>query len=119
MNVVVPRLNAAEAAALAIVVGGTLLFGAYGVATRSPNTIPYVATVCALTTLLVLSRRTSMPPLITIALAVLGIAHLAGGLVTVGNDVLYNAHFGIRAIEYDHFVHAVGVFLAAIAVWTN
>ena len=118
MNVTANRLDLAESTALFIVAFGTLLFGTYGIATHSANTVPYVATVCVLTVALVRFRRTSIPAPIAITLAVLGVAHLAGGLVNVGDDVLYNAHIGSRAIEYDHFVHALGICLGTIALWT-
>ena len=117
MTVSVRALDSAELTALSIFASGTLVLGSYGVATRSPNTMPYVATVVALAALLARLRRRSLPPVITIGLACLAIAHLAGGVITVGDDVLYNAHAGHPAIEYDHFVHAAGVFLGTVALW--
>jgi len=118
VNVSIRTVDPAELTALRLLSAGTILLGTYGAVTHSPNTIPYVATVVALAVVLVRVRRTAMPPAITIGLACLGIAHLAGGLITVGDDVLYNAHAGLHAIEYDHFVHSAGVFLGTVTLWT-
>jgi putative membrane protein len=61
---------------------------------------------------------------LVIALAVDASFHLAGGLVSVGDDVLYNASIGPRIaslnthlLQYDHFVHAFGAFLATLTLW--
>jgi hypothetical protein len=67
----------------------------------------------------------SLPGPLVIALAVDAVAHLAGGLVSVGNDVLYNAALGTRVaalhthiLQYDHFVHGFGAFIATLTIWT-
>lgn len=51
--------------------------------------------------------------------------HLAGGLIRVGDDVLYNAAIGPYAgslrthvIQYDHLVHAFGTFVGTLTLWT-
>jgi uncharacterized membrane protein YjdF len=69
-------------------------------------------------------RRAPLPGPLVIALAVDAAAHLAGGLVAVGDDVLYNASIGPRVaslhthlVQYDHFVHAFGAFLATLTLW--
>ena len=119
MNAAVRSIETTEATAVRILCVGTMVLGTYGAVTQSPNTIPYLFTVGTLAALLVRLRLTSMPPAITIALACLGIAHLAGGLVTVGDDVLYNAHVGWQAFQYDHLVHSAGIFLGTVVVWTQ
>jgi hypothetical protein len=70
-------------------------------------------------------RRAPIPGPLAIALAVHAIAHLAGGLVTVGNDVLYNASIGTHVaslhthvLQYDHLVHGFGTFVGTLTLWT-
>ncbi len=48
----------------------------------------------------------------------LSAAHLAGGLVQVGDGVLYNAHWWTEVFQYDHLVHSSASFAATLAVWT-
>jgi hypothetical protein len=38
--------------------------------------------------------------------------------VRVGDGVLYNASFWTEAFQYDHLVHASGVFAGTLVVWT-
>jgi hypothetical protein len=112
------RFNATERRALGLLIVSVAAFGIYGFATDSPSTLSYVVTVSVLGALLATFRRDALPPRLTFALALLVVAHLAGGLINVGDDVLYNAHVFSPALQYDHFVHASGVFLGTIVVWT-
>ena len=41
-------------------------------------------------------RRKPLPGALVLAVAVDAVAHLAGGLVAVGDDVLYNGSIGAR-----------------------
>jgi len=52
-----------------------------------------------------------------LALACLALGHMAGGLVIVGDDVLYNAHPPLHAFQYDHVFHASASGVAAIVLW--
>ena len=113
------RLDHIESTALHLLAVGTTAFAAYGIATRSPNTVPYTLTVVALTAALMRWRRAPVPRPIAFGLAALAIAHLAGGLIAVGDDVLYNAHLGHPALEFDHLVHATGVALGVVVLWMN
>jgi len=112
------RLAAPERTALAIVVGALVGFGAYGVTTGAPSTVAYLSTVLAVGAALLCLRRRPLPGPLPLALAALSVAHLAGGLVRVGGNVLYNASPGSPALRYDHFVHASGVLLGTMVLWT-
>jgi uncharacterized membrane protein YjdF len=117
MNTATRTLNDAETTSLAVLVAGATLLGSYGFATHSPNTIPYLLTIAVLAAAFRRLQRSAMPPTVTIGLACVAVAHLAGGLITVGDDVLYNAHAGLAALEYDHFVHTAAIYFGTIAVW--
>jgi putative membrane protein len=69
-------------------------------------------------------RRAPRPGLLAAGLAVAAIATLAGGLIPVGGDVLYNASIGpynqalgTHFLQYDHLAHAYVSFVAAFACW--
>src|SRR3954468_17227580 len=98
-------LTAHEVVAVAATLTATATVGTYGFLTGAPSTVAYVAIVLALTAGLVHLRRTRLappppprtplaaplPPALVLALAAVATAHLTGGLVRVGDDVLYNA----------------------------
>ena len=104
---------------MAILAAAMVGFGIYGAATGAKSTGGYVISVAVVGALVWRVRRTPLPGPLVITLAVDAALHLAGGLVAVGNDVLYNASIGPRVtslhthiLQYDHFVHAFGAFLA-------
>ena len=45
------------------------------------------------------------------------VVHLSGGLIRVGDDVLYNASPGVELLRYDHFAHALGIFFGTQLLW--
>ena len=112
------RIDSSELTGLSLLSIFALVFGIYGFATRSPNTVLYLFTVAAVTALLIRLRSTSLPKPLTFALPCVALAHLAGGLVRVGDDVLYNAHIGSRVFQYDHLVHSVAVFVGTLVIWS-
>jgi hypothetical protein len=113
-----PPLSQVERAALAIAGAGSVGFAVYGFATGAPSTVAYPFIVAVGGALIIRFRREPIPGALAIALAVLAVAHLAGGLVRVDHDVLYNASFGSPALRYDHFVHASGIFVGTLLLWT-
>src|SRR5690348_5420828 len=106
-----------ERSALAVAAVATAAFGAYGLATGAPSTAAYVVTIAAVAVLLVRLRPPQLSPALTCAFAGLAVAHLAGGLVRVDGDALYNAYVGSRVFEYDHLVHTTAVFMGTLALW--
>ncbi|MEO7556317.1 MAG: hypothetical protein ABIV94_06895 [Acidimicrobiales bacterium] len=110
-------LDETERACLTVLVAALIGFGAYGFQTAAPSTVAYLFTTSMVATTLVWFRRTPLPPRLTAALTVLAVAHLAGGLVRVGDNVLYNAQLGLPAVEYDHFVHAGAVLAGCLVLW--
>jgi hypothetical protein len=120
-----PPLSNAERVAAGIVIVAMVGFGIYGFATSAPSTVAYLVIVVGAAAVVRQLRHTVLPAPLVIALAVDAAAHLAGGLVRVGDDVLYNASIGpsvaalhTHILQYDHFVHAFGTFLATLTIWT-
>lgn len=99
-------------------------FFIYGHAVKSPSTVGYCSAVIVIGAGIALLRRAPLPGLLAAGLAVAAIATLAGGLVPVGGDVLYNAGIGpydqalgTHLLQYDHLAHAYVSFVAAFACW--
>lgn len=111
-------LTPTETRALQVVVVASATFGVYGWATKAPSTLAYLATVAVLAGALLALRRPRgpLPSPLAAGSAALAVAHLAGGLVRVGDSVLYNATFLSPALRYDHLVHASAVFVATLVL---
>lgn len=119
-----PRLSRAERGALQVVAVALAGFGGYGFATGSPSTAGYVFSVVLIGAAVVWLRRAVLPDLLAVALAVAAVADLAGGLINVGQNVLYNASIGpysaalgTHLLQYDHIAHAYVSFVTAFAGW--
>ncbi|HEY5153535.1 MAG TPA: DUF2238 domain-containing protein [Acidimicrobiales bacterium] len=117
-------ISAAETAAVAIVAVAIVGFAVYGVATGAPSTVGYLTSVVLVGGLVFWLRREQLPPFLAIALAVDAVAHLAGGMIAVGDSVLYDASVGpwfgaldTHLFQYDHLVHAYGSMVATVALW--
>jgi len=99
-------------------------FCSYGFATGSPSTVGYVSSVLIIGAAIVWLRRAAVPGLLAAGLAIAAIATLAGGLINVGHNVLYNASvgpynrtLGTHFLQYDHFAHAYVSFVVVFACW--
>ena len=119
-----PRLSRAERVATGTAAVAVAGFAGYGFATHSPSTIGYVSSVLVIAAAVVAQRRVVLPPLLAAGLAIAAIVTLAGGLIRVGHDVLYNANtgpyspaLGTHYLQYDHFAHAYVSFVIVFACW--
>jgi uncharacterized membrane protein YjdF len=119
-----PPLSRAERGAIQIVAVALAGFCIYGFATGSPSTAGYVFSVLVIGAAIAWLRRAVLPDLLAIALAIAAIVHLAGGLINVGQNVLYNASvgpyikaLGTHVLQYDHAAHAYVSFVTAVACW--
>jgi hypothetical protein len=112
-----PPLAVHERAALAIVAVALVGFATHGAVNGVDGTPEYVVTVAGLAALLYTLRHRVLPAPVAYAAAASATAHLAGGLVRVGDSVLYNATPGPEALRYDHLGHALGTFAGARLVW--
>jgi hypothetical protein len=114
-------LSPPEVVALAAIATATAAAGTYGFLTGAPSTVAYVTVVLGLTAGVTHLRRTRrcepLPTALVLALAAVATAHLCGGLVRVGDDVLYNATLGGQLGRYDHVVHSLATALGALTCW--
>ena len=120
-----PPLSPAESTAVHAAAAAIVGFGVYGFATGAPSTMAYLVSVVAVGLVIRHFRREPLPGPVAIGLAVAAAAHMAGGLVRVGHDVLYNASTGpyvaslhTHVLQYDHFAHTFAVFVGTLTLWT-
>jgi hypothetical protein len=118
------RLNRAERASLLVAGAAAAGFCLYGFATGSPSTVGYVSSVIIIGAAIAWLRRAPLPGLLAPGLAIAAISTLAGGLINVGHDVLYNASIGpysnslgTHYLQYDHLAHAYVSFVVTFACW--
>jgi hypothetical protein len=112
-----PALTAPERVALSVVVAAVAGFALAGVRGAVPGTGEYLLTVAVLTAAVARLRRLPLPGPLALAAALSVVAHLAGGLVRVGDDVLYNASAGGEVLRYDHLAHGLGIFVGTLLLW--
>jgi uncharacterized membrane protein YjdF len=119
-----PRLSRAERGAVQVAVVAVAGFCGYGFATGSPSTVGYVSSVIIIGAAIAWLRRAALPGLLAAGLAIAAIVTLAGGLINVGQNVLYNASagpysktLGTHYLQYDHLAHAYVSFVVAFACW--
>ncbi|MDD9372211.1 MAG: hypothetical protein PV358_18965, partial [Acidimicrobiales bacterium] len=112
-----PTLSAHERAAVSLVVLALVGFTVYGILDAVPGTVEYAVTITALVVLVSRLRTGVLPAPVVYAAATSATLHLGGGLIRVGNGVLYNATPGPELLRYDHLGHALGTFVGALLVW--
>ena len=119
-----PRLTRAERGAVQVAAVAVAGFCLYGFATGSPSTAGYVSSVLVIGAAIVWLRRAALPGLLAAGLAMAAVVTLAGGLINVGRNVLYNASMGpyspalgTHFLQYDHLAHAYVSFVVAFACW--
>lgn len=118
------RLSRAERGSIQVAAAGVAGFCIYGFATGSPSTVGYVSSVIGIGAAIVWLRRAVLPGLLAAGLVIAALVTLAGGLVNVGQNVLYNAStgpyskaLGTHFLQYDHVAHAYVSFVMAYACW--
>lgn len=93
-------------------------FGAYGFRAGEPSTVGYVSVVAALAAGLVALRRQVFPNWLVVGLSMLAVGHLCGGLIRIGDEVLYNSDPGWELLQYDHIFHASASAFGVAVLWT-
>ncbi|MDQ3662956.1 MAG: hypothetical protein M3454_18290 [Actinomycetota bacterium] len=98
-------------------VGYLVAFVAFGLASGLDQTIFYaVFMVLAFAVVAATYSHFRLGPMTLWGLSLWGVAHLAGGLLSVGGDVLYR--FDLPGIlRFDQVVHAFGFGFATTACW--
>lgn len=117
--------SASERLAVAIVAAAVIGFCIYGFASGAPSTVGYVLSVIIIGAGTLWLRRAVVPGPTALGLALAAILDLAGGLINVGSNVLYNASIGpysralgTHYLQYDHFVHAYVSLVVTLAAWS-
>lgn len=106
----------------AVLVGATLAAVAsllvLGAMTGRPNWPVYLAVVVVgLAVALAVDRRHPFSFGTRVGLAIFAIGHVAGGMVTVGDDVLYATWLFEPIVRYDNVQHAIGFGVLGRATW--
>jgi uncharacterized membrane protein YjdF len=63
------------------------------------------------------NARVRFTPAVLWSLAIWGCLHMAGGLIPVGDHVLYNVDLLVPTVHFDRLVHAFGFGAATFACW--
>jgi len=119
-----PPFSATERMAVEIAGVATTGFCIYGIVTGTRSTMGYVLSVLVAGAAALWLRQTVVPGPLALGLALAAILNLAGGLIKVGQNVLYNASIGpysrslgTHYLQYDHVVHAFVCFVLTFACW--
>lgn len=96
--------------------GGALLLG---VLARRPNTALYSSVIILLVAVFAgVHLWIGLPDRLLWALAILGLFHLAGGLIPLSDDrILYNLPLAPFPLQLDRLVHAFGSAVVALVAW--
>ena len=100
-------------------------FAAWFLAIGNVEFLWYIATLLFFVVLIALTiGRTKFPPFIIWGLSVWGLAHMAGGGIKVGGNVLYALVLipivgdgELRILKYDQVVHFYGFAVTAVVLW--
>jgi hypothetical protein len=112
-----PALASCERTAASIVGVALVGFVVHVMVNEVRGTAEYALTVAGLGALLVAMRTRPLPSSLALAAAASAVVHLAGGLIRVGDDVLYNTTPGPELLRYDHLGHALAISVGALLVW--
>jgi hypothetical protein len=90
-----------------------------GVLSRRSNTVLYGSVIMALIVAFgIVHLHVGLPDKLLWALALLGLLHLAGGLIPLGEgQILYNMPLGVFPLQVDRVVHAFGSAVVALVAW--
>ena len=119
------KLKRSEWAVLIFTVTYIVVFGGAFLAAGNNEFVWYVVTLVVFLALISATQRAArFPALILWGLAIWGLAHMAGGGVTVGDGVLYSyvllplAGDGeLAVLKYDQIVHFYGFGVATLVLW--
>ncbi len=94
------------------------VFGIVAIRRRHHEFLLYVAVIVVLAGwILGVQRKVRFGPRILWGLSLWGLLHMCGGLVRVGDGVLYGVQLVPRVLRYDQFVHAFGFGVATLACY--
>lgn len=119
------RLKRTELAVLIFTLTYVVVFGAVFIAAGNSEFIWYVITLVIFLGLIAATQRVAQfPAFILWGLAIWGLAHMAGGGVPAGEDVLYayvvvplTSASELVILKYDQIVHFFGFGVATLVLW--
>jgi len=119
------RFSRPEWALLIFTLGYVGAFLVHFLTAGNAEFIGYIVTLFVFIALIAVSQRSVRFPLWLLwALSIWGLAHMAGGGITVGGDVLYAllvipivAAGEFVVLKYDQIVHFYGFGVAALVLW--
>ncbi len=99
-------------------VGYLLAFVAFGLSSdRSQTSFYAVFMVVAFALVVMTYSHFRLRPITLWGFTIWGIAHMAGGLLSIGGDVLYRFDLVPGVLRFDQVVHAFGFGFATAACW--
>jgi len=99
-------------------VGYLVAFVAFGLASDLSQTSFYAVFMVVAFALVVMTySHFRLRPITLWGLTIWGVAHMAGGLLSVGGDVLYRFDLIPGTLRFDQIVHAFGFGFATAACW--
>jgi putative membrane protein len=118
-------LKRSEWVALIFTVTYVVVFGAIFLSAGNGEFVWYVITLVFFLGLIAATQRVArFPAFILWGLSIWGLAHMAGGGVTVGNGVLYSyvllplaGNGELVLLKYDQIVHFYGFGVATLVLW--
>ncbi len=109
------RRNAILIAVVAVIVTGLLVIGA---SAGLPNWPVYLAVVLVgLAVVVWIDRRHPLSWFTRVGLGIFAVGHVAGGMIPVGDGVLYGAWLVEPIIRSDNIQHAIGFGTVGRATW--
>ena len=91
---------------------------AYGAVSGTASTIFYAVFVGGLALVVAaLYPRIRFTPLVLWSLALWGLAHMVGGLIEIGGEVVYEIELGADQVRFDKLVHFFGFGAATLAAY--
>src|SRR4051812_45442680 len=107
-----------QQAPLAVLVCGTVCLLALGIATGQANWPVYAVVVLAGAAAVTrIHLRVGLSTATIWGLVAFALGHLAGGMVPVGDGVLYQLWLVDGVVRYDNLQHAIGFGFVGRAIW--
>lgn len=93
-------------------------FSVYGLLTERAGALVYLVSMSLIMALVAFAHaRVDFDSFVLRGLALWGFLHMAGGLIPVGDGVLYQQQLVPLLLRFDQAVHALGFGFATLAVW--
>lgn len=93
-------------------------FSTYGLVAERPGALVYLVSMTLILGFVAFAHgRAGFESFVLVGLASWGFLHMAGGLIPVGDGVLYQQQLVPVVLRFDQAVHALGFGFATLGVW--